>query len=142
MNAQPYENLSDLDLLSLVVWREAQNQQFVGMFAVAYSIKNRVDHPGWWGHDWKTVILKPWQYTSMHPSDPNATKWPADKDFSFCTAGIASAEAYHGTHPDTTNGATHYYDTSIPFPYKSWGDESGWINTFNTGRLRFWKVKP
>lgn len=142
MNPQPYDNLSDLTLLELCVWREAQNQGSEGMRAVAWSIKNRVDKPCWWGKDWASVILKPWQYSSFNLSDPNYRKWPSDTDAAFATACDVCTKVYVGSDTqDPTDGATHYYDTSIGFP-KAWGSESEWINTLNIHRLRFWKMRP
>lgn len=142
MNPQSYENLSDLTLLELCVWREAQNQGHEGMRAVAWSIAHRVGKPCWWGHDWKTVILKPWQYSSFNLSDPNNRKWPSDVDPFFATACDVCTRIYLGADTDDlTDGATHYYDTSITFP-KAWGSESLWINTLNIGRLKFYKQRP
>ena len=142
MNPQPYENLSDLTLLELCVWREAQNQGHEGMRAVAWSIRNRVEHPCWWGKTWSEVILKPWQYSSFNLADPNHHKFPSDVDPFFATACDVCTRVYLGADTDDlTDGATHYYDTSIGFP-KAWGSEAEWVNTLNVGKLKFWKLRP
>jgi len=147
MDKQPYESLTGLELLELCVWREAQNQGADGMHAVAWSIKNRVDQPTWWSESklalpstWHGVILKPWQYSAFNKNDPNSEKWPSDDDEAFETACKVCAPVYLNQETtDPTNGATHYYDTSIEFP-KGWGNQSSWINTLNTGKLKFWKL--
>lgn len=143
MDPRPYTELSELELLALCVWREARNQRADGMAAVAWSIRNRVQRPSWWGHDYPSVILKPWQYSSFNLSDPNSTKWPADNDESWpvCMAVVTPIYQALITSPDPTGGATHYYDTSITFP-KAWGRESEWENTLNLHQLRFWKMRP
>jgi len=141
MQPVPYDELSDLVLLELCVWREAQNQPEEGMHAVACSIRNRVLHPSWWGHDWKSVILKPWQYSSFNKNDPNEKKWPEDDDVAFPKVTMACIPVFLNHDMDSTGGATHYYDTSIDFP-KAWGNELEWENTLNVGQLRFWKLRP
>jgi len=131
-----------LTLLELVVWREAQNQGHEGMRAVAWSIKNRVAKPCWWGKDWQSVILKPWQYSSFNLSDPNYRKWPTDTDVAFATVCEVCAKIYVGSDAqDPTDGATHYYAKNIPLP-PGWGNESQWINTLNIGLHKFYKQRP
>jgi hypothetical protein len=142
MEPTPFDQLSDLVLLELCVWREARGESFDGKRAVAWAIKNRVDSPRWWGHDWHTVILKPWQFSSFNLGDPNHTRWPLDTDQSFIECTEACQPVYIGADTDDlTNGATHYYDTSIEWP-KGWGRPEEWDNTLNIGRLKFFKMKP
>lgn len=142
MDAKPYAELSDLELLELAAWREARGESFEGKRAVVWSIQNRVHQPKWWGKDWRGVILKPWQYSSFNVNDPNVGKWPAEDDPSFIDCCKAAEPIYSGQDTqDPTDGATHYYDTSINFP-KAWGSQSGWVNTLNIGRLKFWKEAP
>lgn len=141
MNPQPYTELSDLTLLELCVWREARGEGFEGKRGVAWTIRNRVTHPKWWGHDWHSVILKPWQFSSFNLQDPNNTRWPADDDPSFADCCAAAVPVYNIGDTDPTDGATHYYDTSIDFP-KAWGPQGEWVNTLNVGRLKFWKMRP
>jgi N-acetylmuramoyl-L-alanine amidase len=141
MDPTDYQSLSELSLLELCVWREARNQGSEGMRAVAWSIRNRVQKPSWWGHDWKSVILKPWQYSSFNANDPNNEKWPDDQEPAFVRCCEVCTPVYLGSDTlDDTDGATHYYDTSIEFP-KAWGSESEWVNTLNIGKLRFWKMR-
>lgn len=141
MEAQPYSELSDAQLLALCVWREARGEPPEAKLAVACSIRNRVNNPSWWGKDWESVILKPWQYSSFNKNDPNEKKWPSESDSSFTDCTLAANQVFFDDVPDTTNGATHYYDTSISFP-KAWGSEAEWENTLNVGRLKFWKMRP
>jgi|SRR5215471_10021632 len=138
MDEQPYDQLSDVDLLALCCWREARGEPFEAKLAQCWSVRNRVEKPSWWGNSYSTVILKPWQYSSFNANDPNATKWPHDSpDWLDCQQ--AASQVLNGEVPDPTNGATNYYDTSITFP-RAWGNENEWENTLNIGRLKFWKM--
>lgn len=149
MNPTPYVDLSPLAMLELCCWREARGEDGDTQRAQMWSIKNRVDHPCWWSesHDpmpslWHAVILKPWQYSSFNLNDPNHIKWPSDVDPAFARIGQLAIPLTLGADTqDPTDGGTHYYDTSIAFP-KAWGSESTWVNTLNSGRLRFWKMAP
>lgn len=142
MNPQPYSELSDLQLLELCCWRESQDQPFDAKRAVCHVIKNRSLVASWWnGHiagSLSRVILQKWQFSSFNVGDPNEKKWPADEDPSFADCCAAAIPVYTGDDADNTNGATYYYDTSIDWP-EAWGPQSGYVNTIDIGRLRFWK---
>jgi|HubBroStandDraft_6_1064221.scaffolds.fasta_scaffold00496_2 hypothetical protein len=59
---------------------------------------------------------EPWQFSSFNASDPNSSKWPAQRDPSFqdCEKVCESVAAQNDE--DVTAGATSYYDVSIPPP--------------------------
>lgn len=141
MESRPYQELSDSELLALCCWREARGETLDAKIAQCWSVKNRVLKPSWWGHDWKTVILKPWQYSSFNANDPNSEKWPEDGSEAEEQCIQIAESVINGSIEDPTNGATNYYDTSIEFP-KAWGSESEWENTLDIGHFRFWKLKP
>ena len=140
---QPYSELSDLDILTLAVWREARGEQTLGQRAVAHVIRNRTFTPKWWnGHtagSYHAVILFPYQFSSFNPGDPNADLWPTN-DLSFTSCREAALWVPCGMDPDNTDGAVMYHDTSIGWP-TSWGNEADFVNTVNTGHLRFYKPK-
>src|SRR5690606_28151479 len=46
-------------------------QGFLDMVAVGAVIRERVLRPGWWGTDWQSVCLKPWQFSCWNEGDPN-----------------------------------------------------------------------
>jgi N-acetylmuramoyl-L-alanine amidase len=142
MHAKPYSELTDQELLALVMWREARGESFEGRRAVGWTVKNRVAKPSWWGHDYHSVILKAWQFSSFNTNDPNETKWPAEDDQIFEACYDEAGCLLDGAdYQDLSDGATHYYDRSIGFP-KAWGPEAEWENTLSLGRLRFWKMNP
>lgn len=122
-------------LLALVVWREARGEPVPGKLAVAWSIRNRVQHPSWWGQDWVTVILKPWQYSSFNPTDPNAVKWPSETDSAWQACLDVATQVYAGQGTDPTSGAHSYYDDSIPPP--EW--TKAMTATVKVGALNFFR---
>jgi len=139
MIAPEYKNMSDLSLLELCVWREARGEPVDGQRGVAHVVRNRVySGTRWWGDDWRSVILHPWQFSSFNPSDPNSKRWPSNDDYA-ALSGIVEP-VFSGTDADLTNGATFYYDTSIKWPV-AWGPERNYDNTLNIGRLKFFKLK-
>ncbi len=105
-----FEDLSDAELLTLVIYGEARGEPPVGKLAVAHVILNRVAHPCWWGDSIKSVILKPKQFSCFNSSDPNrglllrATHTSYYDPSSLTVAQLALA----GHTTDPTDGATHY----------------------------------
>ena len=111
----------EIVLLALCLWREARNQNGPAITAVACSIRNRVQKPGWWGHDWVSVILCGQQYSSFNRDDPNATLLPSSTDSVFPVCLEIAESVWNGSQADTVNGAESYYDLSIPEP--EWAKE-------------------
>lgn len=101
----------DLDVVARTVYGEARGEARDGKTAVAWVIKNRVDSPKWWGHDWRSVCRKPWQFSCWNDNDPNRAKVEAvtTEDDAFRDCLQASALVMSGEVTDPTKGATHYY---------------------------------
>ena len=138
MESQAYSELSDLSLLALCCYREARGETIFAKRAVCHVIKNRTLKPGWWGNDWKSVILKPFQFSSFNSFDPNINVWPGDNEASWTDCLAAASAVMVGDDPDSTEGATYYHDTSMRWP-AAWGNEADYVNTLNVGRLRFYR---
>lgn len=131
-----------LNLLALCIWRESRGEVVAAQRAVAWSIRNRVENPTWWGNDWVSVILKNYQYSSFNHNDPNAVKFPIETDTSWQSCFAWAEEAYLGANPsdDPSLGATHYYDRSLDANPPSWAKDGSMVETTSIGNLRFWKV--
>lgn len=144
MKPMDYTQLSDLSLMQLCVWREARGEGEEGWRGIAHVIRNRSLVSAWWNRhilgSIQRVVLQPYQFSSFNVGDPNGDKWPGDDDTDFWTICHHCMRVWMGADPDNTNGATHYFDTSITWP-KAWGDESFYINTLNIAKLRFFKLK-
>jgi N-acetylmuramoyl-L-alanine amidase len=118
-------------LLALVAWREARGESPEAQLGVMWSVKNRAARPSWWGNSVVSVVLKPFQYSSFNPNDPNAVKLPAEDDPVWNE--IETMAVAPGADP--TGGATHYFSTDIPAP--SWTSEMTF--TVQIGALRFYR---
>jgi len=140
MQAVPYSELSALDLMKLCVWREARGEKILGKRGVAHVIQNRANDPSRWGHDVRSVILKPWQFSSFNAADPNSSKWPAPGDSSFQDCENICEAVAAGKDEDITSGATSYYDISIAPP--RWATDGSNVLMLAVGRLRFYKLAP
>lgn len=131
----------ELVLLALCSWREARSDGYAGMHAVAWSVRNRVLKPNWWGKDWISVILHKFAYSSFNIDDPNAAKLPADymKDPSWADALKAAEEVYNGMTADPTLGATHYHLTKMN-PPPAWATAPSTTFLIEIGSHRFYKA--
>jgi len=126
------------DIMARTVWGESRGQGAAGMAGVAWVVKNRAAHPGWWGEDIDSVCLKPYQFDVWLQNDPNCDKCKAVTldDHAFAEASRICAGVLSGAIPDPTNGATSYYDTSIQPP--KWA--VGKTPSAAIGAFRFFKV--
>jgi spore germination cell wall hydrolase CwlJ-like protein len=116
----------ELALLALVAWREARGEGEAGLIAVCWAIRNRVEHPKWWGDSYSTVIVKPWQFSSMTaPGDPMLLKWPVQPDEVFGQCLEIADGVIHGTIPNPIGEADSYYATTIKAPY--WAKEEQFV---------------
>lgn len=134
MIKRPYEQLSDMDIVSLCVWREARGALELAKCGVAWVIKRRKFHPSWWGKTYSQVVLAPKQFSSFNAGDPNERNWPSDNDpiWRDCT-GIVNGVLV-GRIPDPTSGAVYYHDISVMPP---WARQ--YELTLTVGRLLFYK---
>lgn len=115
--------IEGLDIAPLTVWREARGEPFMDKMAVAWVIKNRADHPRWWGDDVRSVCLKHngngvHQFSCFNDGDPNSRLLPGDRDVSWIDAQDAWRFVSGGRLPDFTLSADHYHTLSVQ-PYWS-----------------------
>lgn len=105
-------------VMALTVWAEARGEPLVGRRAVAWVIRNRADHPGWWGRDITDVCLKPKQFSCWNHGDPQYKRLidPATRDRSdvkalveLCREVLASTSA----DDDPTSGCNHYCTKAV-----------------------------
>jgi N-acetylmuramoyl-L-alanine amidase len=132
-----YEDYSDERLLALCIYRESRGETSAAKFAVGCSIRNRVNKPSWWGNSYRTVILKPWQYSSFNPGDPNSTQFPTETELIWQVC-LQIAEEVMSGKPDTTGGATSYYDKSLDSHPPSWAAKMR--HTCDIGAFHFYAL--
>lgn len=126
-------------LLALCIWREARGETIPAKVGVAWVIRNRAKNPSWWGKDWISVILKPWQFSSFNVGDPNATKFPVPEDTSWIACLQAAEIAWEGIETDPVDGATHYFDKSLDANPPKWATDGSMVKVCDVDSLRFWK---
>lgn len=129
-------------LLALCVWREARGENYIAKTGVAWTIRNRVQKPAWWGHDWEGVILCPFQFSSFNHNDPNASKMPSWIDHAWQDALDIACKVFGETAsiPDPTDGATSYFDMSLDSKPPKWATDGSNVKTVDYGRLHFYKL--
>lgn len=125
----------ELALLALCVFREARGESYLGKVAVAWSIKNRVMKPSWYGSSYSSVILHKKQYSSFNADDPNATKFPVESDVSWIESLEVCEQVYSGIVADPTGGSTHYHATSVAPP---WAVDPTTVFKIEIGHHRFY----
>lgn len=74
MGMQRFWDLPSVNLLALCIYGEARGESREGKVAVGSVIAERVKRGGWYGKNWKEVILKPRQFSCFNMSDPNFTR--------------------------------------------------------------------
>lgn len=127
-------------LLALCVWREARGEIFTAKQAVAWSIRNRVNRPRWWGHSFESCILMPYQYSSFNRTDPNAAKLPVSTDPNWADALKIAIDVYGQTPAlqDTSCGADSYYDKSMDGAPPEWAAHASHVA--DVGNFHFFKT--
>ena len=108
----------DWDTLARTIFGEARSEPFQGQVAVAWVVRNRADHPTWWGSTVRDVCRRPYQFSCWNENDPNLPKLQAatSADPHFLRAlGIAALVIQRDLY-DPTNGATHYVADYIDPP--------------------------
>lgn len=139
MNPSEYSDLTDLQLMSLCIWREARGEGSMGKRGVAHVICNRVAARSFFGHNIHSVILKPWAFSSFNLNDPNADKWPSDQDPSWLDSQTVAQQVLTTADPDLTAGALYYFSPPLTQAPHAWGAVGV---TLAVGNLTFCKPVP
>jgi hypothetical protein len=56
------------------------SEDLAAKIAAGCVIRNRVQHPSWYGRNWFEVITKPYQFSSFNPGDPNSAVFGSAAD--------------------------------------------------------------
>ena len=128
MSRQILQTLTDVKLMSLLIWHEARGESPVGKLAVAHVVINRVGKRTWYGHTIREVITKPYQFSPFNDDNFIIHYDPT------CTA-IAEL-VLGGMTADPTNGATHFHSDHIT---PAWVADMRYL--LRIGRHLFYKAK-
>jgi N-acetylmuramoyl-L-alanine amidase len=113
-------------LAALCIWREARGEPYAVKQAVAFVLWNRLNDPkNRWPKRLASVVLQPLQFSSFNANDPNATKLPDpthELDWEAWQEAQTALDSVYTANPgqDPTEGATNFYNSSIPTP--SWAE--------------------
>jgi len=135
MDPQPYDQLTDLELMSLCCWREARGEKDLGKRGVCHVVANRVAQ-GHFGGSISQVILWPYQFSSFNRDDANSDKWPSEADPSWVECQQAASTVLAGDDTDITSGAVFYFSPPLTAPPHGWGNVE---ITIKIGNLTFCK---
>lgn len=117
--------LSDQDLLFICLYGECRGEPIIGQNAVGCVIRNRVLDPQQrYGKGWSGVMLKWAQFSSLwpelggkdYPTVLRAAQSIGDMRNLLKNLSTTSDAIYSGLVKDITDGADHYFATSIPMP--------------------------
>lgn len=113
-------NENDIIVAAKTVYGEARGESQLGKLGVAWVIRNRAQHAGWWGGpDYASVCLHPYQFSCWNDGDPNLNKLRAmdttdllARDSVAQSCLIAVLLVASDMQADPTGGATHYVVTA------------------------------
>ena len=116
----PY-NHYDIDIVARTLFGEARGEGSLGMRAVAHVIRNRVRDKRW-RDTYAEVCLRSKQFSAWNRRNP---QYPLMRDIgldnaTYRIAYAIAAEVMAAESEDVTQGANHYFATSIDPP--SWAD--------------------
>jgi N-acetylmuramoyl-L-alanine amidase len=114
---------------------EARGEPEEGQRAIAHVLLNRL-RDGRWGKTLATVCLARLQFSCWNASDPNREIIAAISDDDPIVQRLRGVLQSAKTEPDPTNGATHYFATSMIKPPK-WSIGATFCG--QSGRHRFYK---
>jgi N-acetylmuramoyl-L-alanine amidase len=110
--------LSDIENLALVTWKEARGEGSQGCRAVMHVIVNRVGTPGF-AHTLHDIIYGKNQFTSMSvASDPEFNLVPNPNDVMYALCVSLAKKILAGQDTDITLGA-HYY-ANLKYTTSGW----------------------
>lgn len=132
----------EFSLLSLCNYREAEGEIVLAKSAQAWSVRNRVLRPSWWGTDYASVILKHvqniYQYSCFNPGNPRSLVFPAANDTAWQACLMVCDDAYNGRGNDPSQGGQSYFDKSLDANPPSWAAKM--IHTADVGNFHFYRV--
>lgn len=114
-------NLTEDELLALVIWAESRSEPYDGRRAVGSVILNRREKNGWFGKTLYEVILKPFQFSCFNQSDPQFPNLVnMASNFGYAYAKYASLRSCHYMAQGLLDGTipkydliTHYHTTEV-----------------------------
>lgn len=130
--------LEDLDISARTAYGEARGD-LDSIIGVVWVIRNRAEHPTWWGKTPAEVARKPAQFSCWNLNDPNrlvlqkALQGGPLFDYAWAITSLVFLNAI----PDPTGGATNYHVAAMKNP-PAWAAKL--VPTVRLGAHQFYKV--
>lgn len=144
MNTYNSYQAIEFGVLVTLVGREGRGQTYDAMLGIAWSVRNRVTNPRYWGHDWLSVMSHADAYSSMVPprtdNDPNLRVYPDMANGKWALVLEACENAYWGVGPDPVHGATHYFDRSLDDSPPAFATDAHSTHVCDIDDLHFYKA--
>ncbi len=103
------ETFSELGLLAGTIYGEARNQEYAGKVGVGLVVRTRVRYPGWWGRNWREVILSPHQFSCWSDHNRDAIMQAmAENSSDWQSCMNIARQVYLGEIEDKIGAPTHY----------------------------------
>lgn len=144
MNIRP----EDILAMARTLWGEARGESMNGQIAVAWSIRNRAENPGWWSRKRgdgipddtvEAVCLAPAQYSCWW--DGQAAKVRSRTKEQLSGLYDLAEKVLSDQIPDPTDGADHYHTIARPGYATRWPPQwaKGRVG-ITIGRHIFYKI--
>ena len=126
-------------LLALCIWREGRGELGrIPRLAIGCIIRNRVHAPGAkFGNGYPGVILKPLQFSSFNANDRQYKEFPIESNPRWQEC-LSDAKTVLANYPDPTDGATHYFDSSMDLHPPKWAIDGELMHKVDIDHLRFY----
>lgn len=111
---QGFETWSELDILTGTIFGEARGEPTDGKIGVGLTVKTRVEHPGWWGRNWREVCLADRQFSCWADHNKDAIVEARNinsKLWKICRS--VAVDIYLGIVTNGLGKPTHYHATSV-----------------------------
>jgi spore germination cell wall hydrolase CwlJ-like protein len=124
-------------MMALAIFREAEGEPPLGKLAVGYVIKNRVALQTWFGTDICSVITKPFQFSSFNIGNPRSVVFGAPGNAAWGDSIQAAMDVIQSNLKDPTDGATHFCVATLD-PLPEWTKTAQF--KIQIGNHSFWKA--
>lgn len=125
------DSLTDQKLFAVMLLAEARGEDTLGRQMVAAVVMNRITvaktherqfgSKFWWGDNVRSVILKPWQFSSFNETDPNRSKMSSFLQLPLWGEAMEiAASAVAGTLGDPSHGADSYLNPAAVKTLPPW----------------------
>ena len=122
MSAEYPHDQHDIEIMERTLYGEARGEGDAGMIAVAWVLRNRASRPRFAKGGANNVgsiaavCLAPWQFSCWNANDPNSYTLKNAPSSQFAAQRPIALGVLNGDLSDPTEGADHYFATSIPAP--------------------------